>query len=112
MTDQGQPFGQRFRKLIWSDRSDVVKYLLIYIPVVLSLGMCANWKNQRSDTGLDFKAVCADGSTSLSTGPGTCSDHGGIDRYIPEETQSDRVRAMDRMIEEIENDQRSKGNIP
>lgn len=112
MIQKSPSYGQRIRKFIWSDRSDVVKYLMIYVPAILSLGMCASWKNHRTDSGLDFKAVCVDGSTSLSNGPGTCSGHGGVDRYVPEEAQSDRMRALDRVIEEIENDQRGEGSFP
>lgn len=94
--------------LLRSSETDVSKFLFLMPLFLLIASKCdmpkildRSYETEKIIT-YDYRAVCYDGFKSLSRGPGTCSGHGGVQRYIPEEEQSQRVREMARALEEIE----------
>jgi len=80
----------------------------IWISIILlALGVIG----PEQENGLNFQTVCADGTTSLSTGSGACAYHGGVEFYVPPDQQSEAMRQMDRVEAEIETNLRRDGLI-
>jgi hypothetical protein len=52
------------------------KFVLIFIITLLAYSSCSRGKR--------IGAICKDGWRSYSTGPGTCSHHGGVDYWLYE----------------------------
>ncbi|MBG0860175.1 MAG: DUF3761 domain-containing protein [Bacteroidales bacterium] len=64
-----------------------MRKLLIFVIfcsmcVVLSRCVKASEKGCNESSPDRVGAICKDGTRAYTTDPGTCSDHGGVDRWI------------------------------
>ena len=92
--------------------SSVSMFAICWSPIWLGLvALAFGFIGPKEEDGLNYKAMCADGSTSLSEGSGTCAYHGGVQYSVPDEAQSSRMHAMDRVTNEIEADLRKDGYL-
>ena len=63
-----------------------MKKLLLSSIIFIAFAMTSSCEEPSHECGANeidrIGAVCLDGSTSSSTGSGTCSSHGGVDYWL------------------------------
>jgi hypothetical protein len=71
------------------EKKDMKKlvYILSISILAMSLSSCEKCSRVPCESGNVVGSYCNDGTTSTSTGPGTCSGHGGVQSLMCEECE-------------------------